>query len=70
MLTGQGDQIGRFFACWGIVYFGNFFQANFLGNFFPRLKNLVCLTKIGWATFWAIFHQQSGHPVYRSCFPI
>jgi hypothetical protein len=59
----QGDQIGRIFAHWGIVYFGHFFENKIIcpplrTTFFPRKK--LCIKycpKIGWATFWETFSQ-------------
>jgi hypothetical protein len=56
----QGDQIGRIFAYWAIVYFGKFDEIyrnspNFWANFFHDTSYVLNLTKNGWATFWAIF---------------
>jgi hypothetical protein len=55
----QGDQVGRFFANWAIVYFRHFFlireKAQIFWLLFPRLK--LCInfdSKMCWATFWTI----------------
>jgi hypothetical protein len=58
----QGDQIGRIFAHWAIVYFGQFFEndrrsLNFLATFFHDENFVFSLTEIGCATFWAILSQ-------------
>jgi hypothetical protein len=41
----QGDQIGRIFAYWAFVYFGQFFslqkELKFLGNLFPQYKKVM-----------------------------
>jgi hypothetical protein len=46
----QGDQIGRIFDHWVIVYFGQLFEnyhssPTFLGQLFPQLKFLVLAKK-------------------------
>jgi hypothetical protein len=55
----QGDQIGRFFSNWAIVFFEQFFEnynsSLHFGILFSSDKELF------WATFWAIFSQT--HPV-------
>jgi hypothetical protein len=64
----QGDQIGRIFAYWAILFFGQFFltteEAQFFGKLFSLVKNIVLfLTKTAQATFWAMFFSNStGHP--------
>jgi hypothetical protein len=46
----QGDQIGRIFAYWVIVFFGQFFLITaVLGYFFPQLRFEIFWQK------WAIF---------------
>jgi hypothetical protein len=53
----QGDQIGRFFAYWAIVYFGRFIDTDRSGPSFCAFPHgsghVLFLTKHGWATFWA-----------------
>jgi hypothetical protein len=60
----QGDQIGRFFACWANVYhFGQYFEShnsgpNFLATFFE--------VKYKFGDKWSVrfFHKNSsGRPV-------
>jgi hypothetical protein len=58
----QGDQIGRIFAQWAIVYFGQWFEnyiqsANFWATFFRDISYVLIFTKNGLATFWASFSQ-------------
>jgi hypothetical protein len=58
----QGDQIGRIFAYWSIIYFGLYFEtyrcnANFWTTFFYGTSYVLILTNIVWATFWATFSQ-------------
>jgi hypothetical protein len=58
----QGDQIGRIFAQWAIVSFGQFFWkitelSHILCYFFLSINCVLNLTKMRWATFWAIFKQ-------------
>jgi hypothetical protein len=63
----QGDQIGRIFAQWATVYFGQFFlnyrssphmcSTFFLCNPKHRLLMYKFWQNIGWAIFWAIFSQ-------------
>jgi hypothetical protein len=53
----QGDQVGRIFAHWVKVYFRQFFYQS-IPHFcasFPQKNYLLSLTKMGWATFWAVF---------------
>jgi hypothetical protein len=60
----QGDQIGRILAKWVIALFGTFFQKwpKIWSTFFHGKSNAIILTKMGWATFWAIvFTNSSGH---------
>jgi hypothetical protein len=55
----QGDQIGRIFAYWAVVYFGQL--RKFLGYFFPRYKlhmYVLCL-KRKWV---GQNSNSSGHP--------
>jgi hypothetical protein len=64
----QGDQIGRIFAQWAIIYFGQFLKitevAHILCCKYKGCINFV--QKTVWATFWAIFIEtSSGHPVRR-----
>jgi hypothetical protein len=62
-LCNQGDQIGRIFAQRAIGYYGQFFSENyrsgphFLSTFSKSNDYVLILTKMGWATFWAIFSQ-------------
>jgi hypothetical protein len=66
----QGDQIGRIFAYWAIVYFGQFYEnykriPNFLGNFFPPQK--LCINfdkKVLGHSLGDSFKNSSGHPAY------
>jgi hypothetical protein len=55
----QGDPIGRSFACWAIVYFWGVFwklqKPNFLRHIPGEKCDVLIFTKIGLATFWAIF---------------
>jgi hypothetical protein len=49
----QGDQIGRIFAYWVIVYFGNFSENDLSSSifgvtFFQRKGRVLTLTKRGW----------------------
>jgi hypothetical protein len=57
----QGDQIGRFFAAWVIVFFGQFFvnyrlSPNFWGYFFHGKNCALILTKNGLG-FGRFFHK-------------
>jgi hypothetical protein len=57
---GQGDQIGRVFAYWATVFFGQFFLKNTIAahsfcQLFSTVKYVVIFTKMVWATFWATF---------------
>jgi hypothetical protein len=65
----QGDQIGRMFVHWAIVFVGQFFQitegAQMHAQLFsPRKKPCINFEKkLFWATFWAIFFtSSSGRP--------
>jgi hypothetical protein len=56
----QGDQIGRLFAYWAIVNFGEFVgncscSPNYILATFFMVCCVLILEKNGWATFWAIF---------------
>jgi hypothetical protein len=57
----QGDQIGRIFTQWAIVYFGLLLITEVALNFgqlFWYSNNFVLkVTKMSLATFWAIFSQ-------------
>jgi hypothetical protein len=55
----QGGQIGRIFAIWVIVYFGQFLHyfSKFLGNFFPQKKLYINLYKNGLGFILGIFSQ-------------
>jgi hypothetical protein len=49
--VGQGDQIGRIFAHWAIVYFGHVFkkiqkERKYVGNIFPANKFCINIYKI------------------------
>jgi hypothetical protein len=46
--TGRSDW--AIFAHWAIVYFGHFFEVT-------KGTYALIFTKMGWATFWAIFSQ-------------
>jgi hypothetical protein len=65
----QGDQIRRIFAHGSLSTLGSFFQSYiwnpYLGPLFSTVKfYALSLTKTGWATLWAIFHELVyGHPV-------
>jgi hypothetical protein len=69
----QGDQLGRIFNQWVIVYFGQWFEnyktiAHFWATFFHATYHL-CINfdkKIGWATFWAIFSQNNPGTLFPS----
>jgi hypothetical protein len=58
----QGDQVGRIFDNWAIVFFGqlleNFRSSLILKLFYPTEKGCVLISaKMVWATFWASFSQ-------------
>jgi hypothetical protein len=59
----QGDQIGRIFAQWAIVYIGQFLKnyrssAKFWASFFLSIDYVFIFTKkMGWAASWAKFSQ-------------
>jgi hypothetical protein len=58
----QGDQIGRIFAHWALVVFGQLFEnyrsSPYFWAIFPRKKLCIDFNKKWvWATFWAIFSQ-------------
>jgi hypothetical protein len=63
----QGDQIGRIFAYWMIVFFG------YLFDYYKRNEKMratlshgesdaLISTKMGWATLWAFFHKLIWSP--------
>jgi hypothetical protein len=65
----QGDQIGRIFAHWAIVYFGRGFFSkiteeaqNFRRLFIDSIDYVLILTIMVWATFWAIFRKLIWSP--------
>jgi hypothetical protein len=64
----QSDKIGRIFAYWAIVFFGQFSEnyissPHFLDTFLRGYCYASILTKMHWATFWAsFFTNSSGHP--------
>jgi hypothetical protein len=53
----QGDQIGRIVVYWAIILSGQFLSLNFWTTYFQNKICVLMLTKMGWATFWAIFSQ-------------
>jgi hypothetical protein len=53
----QGDQID-ICTCWPIVLFGQFFKR-VCATFLNCKSYVLILTKIGWATFGAIFSQNN-----------
>jgi hypothetical protein len=66
--TNQGDQIGRVFAQWEIVYFGQWFKnyrssAHFWATFFHGTSHVSILTKkmLGYI-LGDFFTNSSGHP--------
>jgi hypothetical protein len=63
----QGDQIGRIFTHLSTVNFGQFFENDKSNpkvcvNFTHGNSCVLILTKMGWAKFWSIFPNSSGHP--------
>jgi hypothetical protein len=68
-LAEQGDQIGRIFAHWVIVYLGNFFLTfrscpHVWGSFLPLLRFALFRQKIGLGHILGDFFKNSfGHPV-------
>jgi hypothetical protein len=68
----QGDQIGRVFAPWAIVYFGEFLENHrssqkLRATFFQCKNNVSILTKksVG-LHFGHFFTKSPGHPVRQS----
>jgi hypothetical protein len=62
--------LGKNFARWAIVYFGQFFykfksMAISLASFFHDTSMNNFDLKIGWATFWAIFPHRIWSPCSR-----
>jgi hypothetical protein len=60
--SNQGEQIGRIFAHWAVVYFGQFLKScrnssNFGATF--SMVQVVCqfCEKMDWAIFWATSSQ-------------
>jgi hypothetical protein len=64
----QGDQIGRIFAYWAIIFFGIFLRKFLAYVRFPKVSVLYLFRqKTGWATFRATFFtNSSGHPGLES----
>jgi hypothetical protein len=67
----QGDQIGRIFAYWVIVYVGQFYAkisqyvVKILENFFHGKSNLLILAKSALGYILGdIFSNSSGHPAW------
>jgi hypothetical protein len=64
----QGDQIGRIFVDWAIVYFGQFFEIyrttpKFWATFFSDTSYLIICTENGFANILDNFlTNSSGHP--------
>jgi hypothetical protein len=56
--TTRVTRLGEF-AHWVIVYFGKFFK---LQKYFHGYCYEIVLTKMGWATFWAIFYKLNWSP--------
>jgi hypothetical protein len=63
LVRGQGDQIGRFFVHWVIVYFWEFFlkiaevARNFWVPYFHQGCRMVCFPKILiWANFEGLWN--------------
>jgi hypothetical protein len=69
VVENQGDQIGRIFAFWAIIWLQNTLSYRsrpmFGGTFFHGKINVSVLTKIGWATFWAICTQTNPVTLLR-----
>jgi hypothetical protein len=75
MASEQGDQIGRIFAFWVIVYFGQFLENNKRSpndwiTFSHGKRYLSIVTKDGFGNilgniFGAFFTSSSGHPARR-----
>jgi hypothetical protein len=66
----QGGQIGQIFACRAMVNFGQFFRKfqnykNFELHFSRGKSYVLILTKMDWATFWAIFHKRIWSPWFH-----
>jgi hypothetical protein len=57
LVCDQGDQIGRIFTHWAIVYFGWFYRNYRSRPHFLGIDYVFMLPKFGRATFWAIFSQ-------------
>jgi hypothetical protein len=59
----QGDQIGRSFAIWAIVYFGQYLKNSLTVPVFELCtfsQTKLCINsaeEMCWATFWAFFHK-------------
>jgi hypothetical protein len=61
----QGDQIGRIFACWEIVYFGSCLKSIFFGGgatLYHYYSFVSIMTKkLVWLHFRPFFTNSSGH---------
>jgi hypothetical protein len=60
MYPGQGEQIGRIFAYWAIVYTGHLFEnygssPTFGDTILNGKSSVLMLTKMGLTTCWSIF---------------
>jgi hypothetical protein len=72
MFANQGDQIGRIFAYWAIVFFGQFIEnyrisANSWATFFHSISYALIFTKKWFGHILGnFFTHSSGHPVANS----
>jgi hypothetical protein len=70
----QGDQIGRIFAYWVIVYYGQFYAKKYhrskIFGLLLFMVKVMCLfsPKVDWVTFWATFSQTHLGPIFRTFF--
>jgi hypothetical protein len=63
VIVSQGDQIGRIFATWAIVFFGQFLwklqdEPKFVGYYFPRKK--ACINFYKAQIFGLLFSKGKG----------
>jgi hypothetical protein len=64
LVSNQGDRIGRSFAYWAIVHFGQFLEHTLWLLFSQGKSSVFKMIKRDWAKFWAIFSKKlSGHRV-------
>jgi fructosamine-3-kinase len=69
----QGDQIGRIFDTWVVVYFGQFLgklhkKRELFADFFHSMYKIgIFRQNMGWATFWATFLQTHLVTLLASC---